>query len=104
MKIEGLQSWRRIARIVEGLLILGLPFVRIGDESALRFDIPTLRLHFFGVSLGMDEFFLVFAAALFFILLIVGVTLLFGRIWCGWVCPQTVIADFTAFAEKMVTL
>ncbi len=100
MKIEGIQPWRQFARIGQALLILGLPFVKVGGESAVRFDVPSLRLHFFGASLWMDEFFLVFAATLFVALLIIWVTLLFGRIWCGWVCPQTVVADFTAFVER----
>jgi cytochrome c oxidase accessory protein FixG len=91
---------RRIAEALQALLILGIPFVRIGGESALRFDIPSLRLHVFGTSLWMDEFFIVLIAIIFFTFLIVFITLLFGRIWCGWLCPQTVIIDLTGFMDK----
>ncbi len=100
MMSKGIQPWRRCAEALQAVLIIGIPFVRINGESALRFDIPTLRLHVFGISLWMEEFFIVVAATIFLTFLIVLITLLFGRIWCGWLCPQTVIVDFTRFVDK----
>lgn len=100
MRIERIQSWRRVVEALHAVIILGLPFLRIKGESALRFDIPSLKLHFFGTSLWMEEFFIVLIAALFLAFLIVFITLIFGRIWCGWLCPQTVLVDLTAFTEK----
>src|SRR5208283_4219686 len=69
-------------------------------QSALRFDVSSLRLHFFGITLWMDEFFIVLVAFIFLTLLFAFVTLMFGRIWCGWVCPQTVLIDYTRFFDK----
>lgn len=100
MMNKGIQPWRRLVEALQGLIILGLPFLRSGGESALRFDIPALRLHFFGVSLWMEEFFLVLIALIFFTFLVLLVTLMFGRIWCGWACPQTVIVDYTRFMDR----
>ncbi len=80
--------------------MLGLPFLRIGGESALRFDVPTLRLHFFGTSLWMDELFVVLAATVFLAFLFLAATLLFGRVWCGWGCPQTALLDLTALVAR----
>jgi len=100
MTISRIQPWRRLAEAAQAILFLGLPFVRIGGESALRFDIPTLRLHFFGISLWMDEFFIVLIALFFFTFLIIFITQVFGRIWCGWLCPQTVIIDMTRFLDR----
>jgi cytochrome c oxidase accessory protein FixG len=85
-----------VAEVAQGALVLGLPFVRVGGESALRFDADTLRLHLFGTALWMDEFFLVLAGALFLALLFLWATLAFGRLWCGWSCPQTLLSDLTA--------
>ena len=100
MTIKSIKPWRRLVGLLEALTLLGLPFLRINGESALRFDIPTLRLHFFGISLWMEEFFTVLIAIIFITFFFLFITLLFGRIWCGWLCPQTVLADFTSFAEK----
>ncbi|HAM49267.1 MAG TPA: 4Fe-4S ferredoxin [Nitrospiraceae bacterium] len=100
IKTKGIQRWRRLTGAVQGAVILGIPFLRIGGESALRFDIPSLRLHFFGVTLWMDEFFLVLVAAISVTFFIGFITLLFGRIWCGWLCPQTVLADYTSSIDS----
>lgn len=94
------RPYRLIAEIIQALLMLGIPFVRINGESAFRFDIPTLRLHVFGTTLWMHEFFIVLVATIFITLLIVFITLVFGRVWCGWLCPQTVLIDFTAFMDR----
>lgn len=92
--------WRRIVRIIHVILLPGIPFLKINGESALRFDIPELKLYFFGKTFWMDEFFIVLVATLFLTFLIVSVTIVFGRIWCGWLCPQTVISDLTVFFER----
>lgn len=99
-KTRKIQPWRRLAEAIQALIIIGLPFVRINGESALRFDVPTLQFHFFGFNLWMEEFFIVLVALLFLSLLVVFITLLLGRVWCGWLCPQTVVADFTAFVDR----
>ena len=93
--------WRRLAATAQAALIVGLPFVRVGGESALRFDAGSLQLHFFGSSIWMNEFFVVLAATLFLTFLFLLVTLAFGRIWCGWTCPQTVLSDLTRFFLRL---
>jgi len=102
-----IRRYQPLRTLVRGILVLfafGLPFVRVKGESALRFDIPSLTLHVFGSRIAMDEFFLVLIAILVLFFLIILVTILFGRIWCGWLCPQTVIADMTRFADQRAKL
>jgi cytochrome c oxidase accessory protein FixG len=76
-----------------------LPFLRVNGESAFRFDIPSLRLHFFGTAIWMENFFLILVAVLGLTFLALFLTILLGRIWCGWMCPQTVLVDSTGFME-----
>ncbi len=92
---SGFQRWRRIAGAAQALVVLGLPFVTVGGESALRLDVPAGRLHAFGASFGIDEAFVVLAATLVLTAALLLVTLLYGRVWCGWSCPQTVLSDLT---------
>lgn len=82
------------------MLVLGLPFVKIRGESALRFDVPTLRLHFFGAVVWIDELFVVLAATLAATFAFLLVTMVLGRLWCGWACPQTALLDLTAFVDR----
>jgi cytochrome c oxidase accessory protein FixG len=87
--------WRRWAGIVQAATFLGLPFVTLRGESALRFDVESLRLHFFGATLWMDEFFVVLLATLALTFVFLLVTFIWGRVWCGWSCPQTLLGDLT---------
>lgn len=89
-----IQSWRWAAVYIQTLVVAGLPFLKVGGESALRFDIPSMRLLFFGTRLWVGEFYVVLLAALVFSLLIIAFTLVLGRVWCGWACPQTVIGEY----------
>jgi len=84
---------RRIVALLGGASVLLLPFLRIRGRSAARFDLSTLSLHFFGAVVPIDEFYLVLLGALFLVALTLWVTVVFGRLWCGWLCPQTVIGE-----------
>ena len=95
-------SRRRVAALLQGAAILLLPFFRIRGESAFRFDIPSLRLHFFGHVLWIDEFHLFLLGLLFLLILTIAVTVVLGRVWCGWLCPQTVIADLADWAATIL--
>ena len=95
-----IRPWRRLAELAQAALALGLPFLRVNGESALRFDLATLHLHVFGATVWMDELFVVLAATLFLAFAFLLVTVLFGRIWCGWACPQTALVDLTGFLGR----
>jgi len=101
MRPTSYHTRRRVAAWLQAVLMLGLPFLRIHGESALRFDVPSLKLYFFGSVIWISE---VFFLLLIFLLFFIGVmlfTVLYGRIWCGWACPQTVLSDFARSIEKI---
>lgn len=84
---------RRAVAIAEAVIVLGLPFVMVKGESALRFDLVNLKLHFFGTVLWIRDLYLILLASIFLLILFVVVTNILGRVWCGWLCPQTVLID-----------
>jgi len=86
--------YRRAVAIAEAVVILSIPFIRINGESAVRFDLHELKLYFFGTVFWINELYLLLAATLFLFVLFFAVTNVLGRIWCGWLCPQTVLLDF----------
>ena len=88
--------FRRLRNLVQAFLIvffLALPWLRIDGRQALLLDIANRRFEILGLSLRAHDvplLFFVFATAGFTLLF---VTTLWGRVWCGWACPQTVFID-----------
>ena len=89
------KSQRRLVQVLSTLLIVALPFLNI-----LRLDIPTLRFYFFTSALWLDEFYLLFLVSMLLLWIIVIVSMLYGRVWCGWMCPQTVLNEMHRWAMK----
>lgn len=100
MSSPELQQKRWAVRIFTTAVYLLIPFIIINGESALRFDIPTLGLHFFGTTIYIENFFIVLIFTFMVTFLIILITQLYGRIWCGWLCPQTVLINFTSFFDR----
>jgi cytochrome c oxidase accessory protein FixG len=86
---------RRLTLILSTLLIVALPFMNV-----LRLDIPTLRFYFFNAVLWIDEFYLIFLVLMLVLWLIVIFSMIYGRVWCGWMCPQTVLNELVRWFEK----
>ncbi|MCS7199693.1 MAG: 4Fe-4S binding protein [Caldimicrobium sp.] len=95
-----LQGWRWFIKIILATAFFIIPWIKLSGESILRFDVPTLRLYFFGTILYLEDFFLVLLVTLAFTFFFLLVTITLGRIWCGWCCPQTVLCDLTDFLQR----
>ncbi len=91
---------RRAAALAQAAAVLALPFVKVRGESVLRFDIPAHTLHAAGASVGIESFHWVLLAVLLLILVAVAATVVFGRVWCGWLCGQTVIPELAAWTAS----
>lgn len=84
------RTWTQFVLII---IFMILPWIKIGGEQALLLSIPERRFAFFGLLLYAHDgplIFFVFAMSVFGLAL---VTAVWGRIWCGWACPQTVFID-----------
>jgi len=97
--------WRNLrsaANLALIAILFGIPWIRIGGEPLVLLDIPARKFHVFGLVIFPQELYFlwlilaVLALALFFF------TALFGRVWCGWACPQTVFTDvFAGIARRI---
>jgi cytochrome c oxidase accessory protein FixG len=91
---------RTLVKWLTTLLVLLLPFVQPGGVSLLRLDAASRTLLFFGARLRLEEFFLLLLATLALVFGFLFMTLVFGRVWCGWLCPQTTLIDLAEFLER----
>jgi cytochrome c oxidase accessory protein FixG len=95
-----LSPWRRSAQWGASVLLLLIPWLQPGGSSLLRIDIPNLSLHLFGQTLRIEELYLALLLSLLLTLLFLLVTMILGRVWCGWLCPQTTLTDIAEWAAK----
>jgi len=70
-----------------------LPWVPIQGNPALFLDVEHRRFFLFGLTFNAQDGWLLFFAFSGVGLLIILVTALVGRVWCGWACPQTVFME-----------
>ncbi len=71
-----------------------LPVVRIGGEPAMWLDFVHRRFALFGQVFYATDTLLLMLLGLTLVISVVWATALFGRVWCGWGCPQTVYMEF----------
>jgi cytochrome c oxidase accessory protein FixG len=85
---------RRIVAYALMVVFITIPYVRVGSKPLILLDLPRREFTFGGVTfLPTDTLLLMFAMASILISIFL-LTALFGRVWCGWACPQTVYMEF----------
>src|SRR5690554_2582007 len=99
--IEGF--FQRVRLFTGWPLLLGyflLPWINLDGRQAVLFDLPARKFHILWMTFWPQDFALlgwllaIAAFALFF------VTTLWGRVWCGYTCPQTVWTAIFMWAEQ----
>lgn len=85
---------RRIAvTIILLTLLFGGPFMRINGEPALLLNFFERRFIILGQVFWPQDFFLLAVLLITFFVFVIVFTIAFGRVWCGWMCPQTLFME-----------
>jgi len=93
-------------RVLAAWVLLGLfyllPWINLGGQQIVLFDLPARQFHVFGLTFWPQDF-----AMLALLLAIAAMTLFFftalaGRLWCGYACPQTVWTEVFLWMERTV--
>ncbi len=90
-------NWHRLRKRVHlfcTAVFLALPFLNVA-----RFDIPRQRFYFFGYDLWINEFAIVFFALMFLMFLVVAMSVFYGRVYCGYLCPQMIFSEASGSLE-----
>ncbi len=84
---------RMVAYVLIAIFTL-LPFVKINGRQSILLDIAARRFTIFGYTFLPTDTLLLALFLVFALLSIFLATALFGRVWCGWACPQTIYMEF----------
>lgn len=84
---------RNIVSVIYLALFFSLPFMKIDGKPVFLFNVLERRFIFFGITFWPQDFFILGIGMLVFILFVVLFTVVFGRVFCGWACPQTIFME-----------
>jgi len=75
------------------LFLFGAPFVKINGNQFLLFNVMERKFNIFGFPFWPQDFYLFVISMLVGVVFVALFTVAFGRIFCGWICPQTIFME-----------
>ncbi|WP_298262289.1 cytochrome c oxidase accessory protein CcoG [uncultured Lutibacter sp.] len=72
---------------------LAAPFIKIKGNQFLLFNVLERKFHIFGFPFWPQDFHLLVISLLVSVVFVILFTVVFGRIFCGWMCPQTIFME-----------
>ncbi|MGO8797359.1 MAG: 4Fe-4S dicluster domain-containing protein [Candidatus Sulfotelmatobacter sp.] len=94
-------SYHRFRKVLHFLCVIvffALPFANL-----MRFDIPHQRFYFFGWELWISEFSIIFFSLMFLMFIVAAMAMLYGRVYCGYLCPQMIFSEASIALESKLT-
>jgi len=88
-----LYKYRAVVSYFFLILLFAAPFIKLNGEQLVLLNVLERKFVFFGVIFWPQDFYLFVLALLTFIVFVVLFTVVFGRVFCGWVCPQTIFLE-----------
>lgn len=75
------------------IVFFSLPFIYVDGRPLFLFNVTQARFILFGKVFWPEDFFIFGLTMMTFVVFIILFTAAFGRLFCGWVCPQTVFME-----------
>jgi cytochrome c oxidase accessory protein FixG len=88
-----LYNKRTLASIIYLIVFFGLPFIKVNGEPLFMINVLKRKFILFGQIFGPQDFFIFALGMLTFMVFIILFTVVFGRVFCGWACPQTIFME-----------
>lgn len=88
-----LYNLRKYLSYIYLVVFFGLPFIKIDGEPLFLFNVVERKFILFGSIFWPQDFFIFGLGLLIFIVFVALFTVIFGRVFCGWACPQTIFME-----------
>ena len=89
-KFYDLRGWFSVFYLI---VFFTLPFIKVNDAPLLMINILERKFILFGLIFWPQDFFIFGIGMVTFIVFVILFTVVFGRIFCGWACPQTIFME-----------
>lgn len=87
-------NYRKYLAFFYLITFFALPFIKVNDLPFMMINILEGKFILFSKIFWPQDFFIFAIAMITFIVFVVLFTVVFGRLFCGWVCPQTIFMEF----------
>ena len=75
------------------IILVANPFIKINGNQFMLFNILERRFNIFGFPFWPQDFYIFVISMIVGVVFIILFTVIFGRIFCGWICPQTIFLE-----------
>jgi cytochrome c oxidase accessory protein FixG len=75
------------------IFLFSAPFIKIDGNQFLLFNVLERKFNIFGFPFWPQDFYLFVISMIIGVVFIAFFTVAFGRIFCGWICPQTIFLE-----------
>ncbi|MEN9876207.1 MAG: hypothetical protein RLZZ529_1204 [Bacteroidota bacterium] len=88
-----LYEYRKIVSYFLLAILIANPFLKINGNQFMMFNVLERRFNIFGFPFWPQDFYLFVLFMILGVVFVILFTVIFGRIFCGWVCPQTIFLE-----------
>ncbi len=74
-------------------ILIANPFIKINGNQFMMFNVLERRFNIFGFPFWPQDFYLFVLSMIIGVVIVILFTVVFGRIFCGWICPQTIFLE-----------
>ena len=89
-----LYSFRKYLAWVYLAVFFAIPFIKVNGMPLLQLNFPEGKFILFTKIFWPNDFFIFAVAMISMIIFIALFTIIYGRVFCGWICPQTIFLEF----------
>ncbi|WP_419869532.1 cytochrome c oxidase accessory protein CcoG [Chryseobacterium sp. CT-SW4] len=86
-------NYRNIVSYILLIIYFSIPFIKINGNPLLLFNVIDREFFILGQPFYPQDFFILTLGAIASIIFIIVFTIAYGRIFCGWICPQTIFLE-----------
>lgn len=88
-----LYEYRKYVSYFLLIILIANPFIKINGNQFMMFNVLERRFNIFGFPFWPQDFYLFVISMIIGVVFVILFTVAFGRIFCGWICPQTIFLE-----------
>lgn len=87
-------QWRSLLAWIYLAVFFALPFIKVNGHPLFLLNLIDSKFVLFGKPIWPQDFYIFAFGMVTFLVFIVLFTIIYGRLFCGWICPQTIFMEF----------